>query len=467
MSYFPMRTYTNSSKDIINAIRNDASFYFRENVSPILTDDAEDIRKVGAVISNNPQLLNEFANTLINRIAKVVILSKMYENPWKVFKKGVLDYGETVEAIFVDLVDAQDYNPEIAETELFKRELPDIRTSFAIRNFEKFYKTTYSQQDLKSAFLTQDGVSSLVVKITEALYKSLNKDEYLVMKYIVGKSILEGKFKSIDISSAQNTADIVTEIIAESDNLETELLTDANVAGVFTSTPKEDQYLICTNKFHAKMNVDVLATAFHMEKAEFMGHIVKTKSFSFTEDECKRLDNLFKDADWYEPFYNVDNNTWNQIKTDFDSISDYTNVVLVDKDFFQIYDNLYEVQDVWNGQGLYWNLILHSWKTFGVSPFANAEIFNAGTQSITSVSVSPTAATLTPGGSINLQTTVVATAFASKAVRYTSSNTAVATVDGAGNVKVLPTATKGATATITVKSVFDSTKTATSVITVA
>ena len=79
MSYFPMRTYTNSSKDIINAIRNDASFYFRENVSPILTDDAEDIRKVGAVISNNPQLLNEFANALINRIAKVVILSKMYE----------------------------------------------------------------------------------------------------------------------------------------------------------------------------------------------------------------------------------------------------------------------------------------------------------------------------------------------------------------------------------------------------
>ena len=37
-----------------------------------------------------------------------------------------------------------------------------------------------------------------------------------------------------------------------------------------------------------------------------------------------------------------------------------------------IFDKLLEMRDVPNGQGLYWNYNLHSWKLFSVSPFHNA-----------------------------------------------------------------------------------------------
>lgn len=40
---------------------------------------------------------NEFLSALVNRIGRVIITSKSYTNPLRVFKKGILEYGETIE----------------------------------------------------------------------------------------------------------------------------------------------------------------------------------------------------------------------------------------------------------------------------------------------------------------------------------------------------------------------------------
>jgi hypothetical protein len=89
-------TLTNSSVNILNAIRNNSNTNYRDYV-PYATPDADSIREIGAIIMDNPQLQNEFLSALINRIGMVLLTSKMYSNPLAMFKRGTMEYGETIE----------------------------------------------------------------------------------------------------------------------------------------------------------------------------------------------------------------------------------------------------------------------------------------------------------------------------------------------------------------------------------
>ena len=203
----------------------------------------------------------------------------------------------------------------------------------------------------------------------------------------------------------------------------------------------------------ADMDVEVLAAAFNMEKAEFMGHRITVDSFG--EMDTDRLDALFSGSEWYTT------------PTDDELAAlDAIPGILVDKDWFMIFDNLINFTENYNGQGLYWNYFLHTWKTFSSSPFANAVVFVPGAPAITSVTVTPESATVLAGQSVQLDAEVVTANFASKVVNWTSSAKTVATVDIYGKVTVAADADPADTATITATSAVDNTKTDTCVITV-
>lgn len=144
-------TLTNSSVDILNVIRNNASQNYRDYV-PMATPDADSIREIGAVIMDYPNLQNEFLSALVNRIGRVLITSRMYDNPWTMFKKGMLDFGESIEEIFVNIAKPFQFDPEVAESTVFKREIPDVRSAFHIMNYQKYYKATIQNDQLRQAF---------------------------------------------------------------------------------------------------------------------------------------------------------------------------------------------------------------------------------------------------------------------------------------------------------------------------
>ena len=133
---------TKSSVDILNAIRNSATANYRDYV-PAASPSAESIREIGNIIMQFPALQNEFLSALINRIGRVMITSKMYSNPWAMFKKGLLEFGETIEEIFVNIAKPFTYDPAVAEEKVFKREIPDIKSAFHIMNYQKYYPANY------------------------------------------------------------------------------------------------------------------------------------------------------------------------------------------------------------------------------------------------------------------------------------------------------------------------------------
>lgn len=445
-------TLTRSSVDILNAIRNSATANYRDYV-PTANPNQDSIREIGAIIMQFPALQNEFLSALVNRIGRVMITSKMYSNPWAIFKQGMLDFGETIEEIFVNIAKPFQYDPAVAESKVFAREIPDVRAAFHILNYQKFYKTTIQNEQLRQAFLSWQGITDLIAKIVDAMYTGANYDEFQTMKYLLAKHILNGELYAVQVPtvSANNMKGVVSTIKGVSNNYEF-MSNRYNLAGVANYSMKDDQFIIVNSNFDATMDVEVLAAAFNMDKANFMGHRVLVDSFGSLDRE--RLDILFNGDSGYTRL------TDEELKA-----LDAVPAVLVDRNWFMIFDNLFNFTEQYNGEGLYWNYWYHVWKTFSVSPFANAAVFVPGKPAITGVTISPSAITTMKGQTVLLTANVQADNFASKVVTWTHNGGEKVTIDPLGNVTIAPDF-EGNTITVTATSVFDNTKSATATITV-
>ena len=90
-------TLNASTIDILNVIRQNASYDYQQNVPEVKT--VNDIPKVGEVIYGTPTFANQFINALVNRIAVVRVQSATFFNPYSILKKGYIEYGETIEYI--------------------------------------------------------------------------------------------------------------------------------------------------------------------------------------------------------------------------------------------------------------------------------------------------------------------------------------------------------------------------------
>lgn len=451
-----VKTLTNSSVDVLNAIRHEATINYQNKV-PIATADADSIRTIGAVIMDAVALQNEFLSALVNRIGRVMVSSRLFDNPLKMFKRGILEYGEVVEDIFVNIAKPFTFDPETAEAEVFKREIPDVKSTFYVMNYQKFYKTTISADQLRQAFLSWDGVIDLIGRIVDSMYSGANYDEWLTTKYMIARKMLNGEIASVTIATpSEATAKTIgTSVRGLSNDFEFPK-TIYNTAKVLNKSDKNDQYLIMKSEFDAFIDVNLLSAAFNMDKAEFLGHRLMIDGFDFSDDEIARLGEVFAGNTTYEEIGTADNAELKKVQA-----------ILIDKDFLMIFDNMMKFTEVYNGQGLYWNEFLHRWVTFAASPFANAAMLQTGNPQVTSVTVSPTTATAKQNAAYaqNIQLTAIieTTDFAPQAVKWTSDTEGV-TVSAAGLVTI-PANTKDPKVVITATSVFDTSKTGTCTIT--
>ncbi len=427
-----------------------------------LAGTTEELHNIGDYLMNYEPQRNAFLNALVNRIGLTIVTSKLYQNPWAVFKRGYLDFGDTIEEVFVNLADVHGYYPEGAEDTFAKRELPDVRAAFHRMNFQKFYKVTISTAQLRQAFLSWNGVSDLVARIVESLYTAANTDEYYVMRYFLAKCLLKGYIGSVTIPdpTKENSVDVATQLQYMSD-LFTYQSTKYNMAGVTTHTPVEDQYFIITAKFKATMNMNVLATAFNLEYREFQARLITVDTL--TDFDWVRLDALFTDpaTGQLDPGY---------ARFTQAEIATLENVpaVLVSRDWWMVYDNYVESNQWFNGEGIYWNHWHHTWKTISCSPFGQAAAFTPTAPTVTAVTVSPTTATLSPGADMLITATVTGTGIFNQGVEWTVSGAASSstTVTNGGNVHVGRDET-AATFVVTATSIQDGTKTASCTVTVA
>ena len=349
--------------DVLNTIRANSSNIYQDRV-PIATQ--QNLANVGTAILSYDVTKNEFVEALVNRIGLVIIKNRSWRNPLRRFKKGQMPYGKDIEEIFVDIVKAHSYDQEVAETEVFKRELPNVKAIFHRLDRQDFYKTTISDEALSTAFLSERGLGDLIARIVEALYTSDEYDEYILMKQLLvqyGEKDLFYRIHADKVVDESTANKFLVSLRATANTLKF-LKPDFNAQGVHNSTKPEDLIIFMTPLTQAYVDVDALARAFNMDKANFIGNVI-------TVDDFGTLENVV--------------------------------AIAVDKDFFMVYDKLFSSRTQYNSQGLYYNIFFHHWELLSTSQFANAilftteEVTNPGIPTVTSVTVSPDTANVTAG----------------------------------------------------------------------
>lgn len=359
-------TLNASTIDILNVIRQNASYDYQQNVPEVTT--VNDIPKVGEIIYGTPAFANQFINALVNRIAIVRVQSATFNNPYSILKKGYIEYGETVEDIFVSIAKAVDFNVEKAAKREFQRTIPDVRSAFHVMNWRVMYPVTIQDEDLRQVFLSIEGVQNLIAKIVDAVYTAAEYDEFLLFKYLLIKAISHGKMYPTSIGAGADLSEAAVQFRGTS-NLLPFMSSEYNEAGVKTNTPKERQVIFMDAMFNAQFDVNVLASAFNMDKADFMGRLFLIDNW--TDFDNERFDIIRADSDGIE-----------EVTAEELALLANVKAVIFDDNWFQIYDNNNKFTEKYVASGLYWNYFYHTWKTVSNSPFANAVVFVTSTADV-------------------------------------------------------------------------------------
>lgn len=418
---------------LLNVIRSDASQAYRDRV-PEATQD--NIAEIGNPILNYEATRNEFLDALVNRIGMVIITSRSYNNPLKRFKKGMLSLGETVEEIFVNIIKAEPYylvddQGKTAAQDEFERRLPNVLAAFHKRNRQDKYPVTIQNDDLRTAFLSYQGVEDLVSKIIEAVYTSDEYDEFLLMKNVFFEAGMRGALRPVTVpglDSDVNAKKTMTLFRQTALDL-TFMRSDSNFMGVTTHTPLDEQVIFILSSVAATVDVEVLASAFNMDKTNFIGRRVIVDDFGGLEKEG-------------------------------------VIAIAADEDWFMVFDNYLTMTSDYVASRLYYNYFLHHWETLSYSPFKNVVAFTTEAPTVTSVTITPDTASVTKaaGGTVQLTAAVTGTGLISNNVVWTITEDANASVTSSGLVTIKPGITVDSL-TVTATSKLDNTKSGTATIT--
>jgi hypothetical protein len=452
-------TLNANSAGIINTIRDNASAAY-QNAIPEVQDTTESIRAAGMQIMAFQPHMNEFVNALVNRIALVVVTSRRYSNPLSWAKKGVFENGETEEEVFVNAAEGMPYNANGEALDMFKLYKGDVRSAFHSLNMQTVYPISINDNELRLAFLSRDGVTDLISRKVESLYSGLSYDEYIMTKYVVARLALDGSIRAWTIPAGV-TADELKQTVTAVKTVTNRFQfysTGFNVAGVNNFTPVDGLYILTTSNFDAQNDVNVLASAFNIDRAEFIGRRAMVDTFAFNENEKARLAKLLEKDPGFQQITDDENEALSSIKA-----------IAMDREFYRIYDVLPDrFTEQYDAIHLRWNEFLHAWRIYSASPFANAVMFTSTEITITGVTVNGPS-TVAPGNTAVYTATVTSGDFANKGVVFsvdTGSVTAgTVEIDSMGHVTV----SADAEGSFTVKAVsaVDSTKNGTKSVTIS
>lgn len=331
--------------ELLNTIRDNASQAYQDRVPEATRNNIEE---VGEAITdlNNAVVYNEFVNTLANMIYAPMLIKKSWQNPLGKFKKGKKTFGDTVEEVYNNFIKAKTFDQTGAE--LLKRELPDTKVVFHRMNRQDSYVLTDSPEALAKAFKSYEGVSEYLENLFTTIRNSAELDEYILMRQLFAEAYNNGAMVAVAVADPQKSeanakAFIKTVktvsgdmVFANSNNNAYLEAQSTDIKPIVTFSKKDEQVLIVDNPTDVTCNIDVLASAFNKSVVEF-------------NDTQKEVIDAF-------PIEGMIG-------------------ALVDRNFFQVYDDLFTFREFENGLGLYRNHILHIWQTLGYSILCNAVAF--------------------------------------------------------------------------------------------
>lgn len=328
--------HTVTQGTLLDAIRNSASDQYAASV-PLA--NSGDISRTVEAITGNARNFSEFFD-IITRIGRANIDAAYWRDPLdKNFNKGALTEGDSVQNIMVGMAAEHAFSFADAN-KVFQIEKPDVSALYSTVNRHSKYKVSVSMPEARRILLGPNGVENLYNRIMESLRSAAERDNTKGAKEIINRAIENGVpyFVEVknDASGNVDYKDLVKKMryyytmMTYVDNPD-----KYNAVGMENPTRPENVDVLLPAITQASTDVDVLASAFNMDRADFIGHQIPINA----------LDNT-------------------------DVIS-----LMLDRNFIQIYDQLDQSASIFNPEVLTEQNFLHVWKSYSYVKFYNAICF--------------------------------------------------------------------------------------------
>lgn len=336
-----------SNADWLNAIRNVSGSEYQMRVPEATQANIQDVVQK---LWQYPAGRNAFVDALINKIGLTVFANTSWSNPLAVYKRGFLNFGETIEEIMVGLLKATNYDPERdeLEKEIFGRSRPEVQVNYHHVDRQDRYKLTIDEPQLNMAFFRQGGLNTFVTNLMNSIQTSDQNDEYLIMANLFkefDEAAGDQGIHTVHVDDVGNEGSdgpasrFMLRQLRKYSNVLPFISRLYNPAGMPVAARPEELVLFVTADADAAMDVEALAAAFNITKAEFGSRKIV-------------------------------------LPTDDFGIPGVQAILTTDK-FFVCADKRIETTSIQNPAGLFNNYWLHHWGVYSASRFAPFVMFNS------------------------------------------------------------------------------------------
>ena len=312
--------------------------------------------------------MNEFLHYVVNKIVIQSVESKMYTNQYEMLKKEGFPLGTDLEMNYVNPAMGRDYDISLGAT-LLQVTKPDVKTCYFRQNRRRQFPVTIPRELMEGAFTSWEQLDSMVTGMVTSLFSGNEIEEENLIKKLIQTSVKnnvvikkEIPWNEADpaaasvgfIKTIQKIALDITHASSNFNNYQAYATAQgiADVTPAITWTPSENLYLFIRSDVLVNCNVETLAGAFNMSKADLVGRVTPFPDFNYL-DFGSPVDPVTK--------------YWKTITDDQNILA-----VLTDVNTFEYRDNLSTSGDFYNSAGLYQNQYLNVWQTYGIRPWGNA-----------------------------------------------------------------------------------------------
>lgn len=300
---------------------------------PAITDDTN-IATFGSVILSTPVVANEFMNRLVNRIVYTSFETKYFNNPLQVLEGDRIPLGYAGQEIYVNPAKRRKYDVDDFAGLLVKYEA-DVKVQYTQVNMDLQYPVTVSRHKLKQAFVSWESLDGFIQELSNSLYNGAYIDEYNFAKGLVSSAYKSNRVQLQTVTAPTTEATgkafvkKLRELFLNMKAPSSSFNAWAKVGGygneIITWSNPEDIVLLLRNDVASNIDVDVLASAFNIDKATLLGNIIYVNDFNmYNDDGTQNYDGskilaFIGDKSWFrikrqdmflDEFYNANNRTW-------------------------------------------------------------------------------------------------------------------------------------------------------------
>lgn len=324
----------------------------------------------------NRNYYNQFVDALVMRIGMTYVHQQQWKNPLAVFKKASLRYGSTVQEAAVKWVKGHSYNDDAED--VFKLHRPEAAVWYHSQNRRDQYEMSIVQTELRSAFTAENGLNEFVAQCLKQPMNADEYDEYRIMLELIAFYEKNFGFFKHHLSGKPNDEATGKEFLKAVRTYASKLAfpntiyNGVRLQDLPVFAKRSELVLITTPEINASIDVDTLASVFHLEKADMQVRTIEVDEFPLADDNCVAL--------------------------------------LTTEDFFQCRDTVYQNDSIYNPKTMGSNYFLNHWGIYSVSPFVPAIMFTTAegtdvttvTQKLTGLSIDVADTKVAAGGTTQI-----------------------------------------------------------------